>query len=95
MQITVRYLGYLAEIAGRREETLSVEPAISIANLLNLLAQRKGHLFQQTVYDLKEKKVKSNILVLVNSFTIDQLGGMETKLKRNDLVLITPTISGG
>jgi molybdopterin converting factor small subunit len=94
MQITVRYLGYLAGVA-RREETLSVEPTTSLTDLLDVLAQKRGRLFQQTVYDPKEKKIKSDILVLVNGFTIDQLDGVETKLKRNDLVLIMPTISGG
>jgi len=37
MQITVRYLGYLAEIAGKREETLFVKPATSVADLLAII----------------------------------------------------------
>jgi MoaD family protein len=79
----------------KREEDLDVEERLSIADFLDLLAKRYGESFRKAVYEPKGTDVKSNYIITVNGYLLNQLNGIETKLKNGDHVTLLPIVSGG
>jgi molybdopterin synthase sulfur carrier subunit len=96
LKVTVEYLGYLKRIIGngRREEIEVVDNAL-ISDLLMTLSEKYGTPFNQAVYEPKGSDVKSNFMVTINGYLLNQLKGLETKLRDGDHVILMPVVSGG
>jgi molybdopterin converting factor small subunit len=47
------------------------------------------------VYESGGSDVKSNFMATVNGYLLNQLKGVETKLKNGDHVILMPVVSGG
>lgn len=96
MRIKVEYLGHIKNMTNdKREEELDVEEDSTVADLLNLLAKRYGESFRKGVYEPKGTDVKPNYIITVNGYLLNQLNGIETKLKNGDHVTLLPIVSGG
>src|SRR5664279_2853777 len=81
MQVRVRYLGMLKEIAGRDEEPVEVADDASVGKLLAALQQRIPQLQQ----------FRHAIAVAVNY----EYSSSETQLRDGDEVALIPPVSGG
>jgi len=96
LRVKVEYLGHIKNIIGsQREEEIELKEEASVADLLNTLSQRYGEPFQKAVYEPKETDVKSNYIITVNGYLLNQLKGIKTKLKHGDHVTLLPIVSGG
>jgi molybdopterin synthase sulfur carrier subunit len=96
LRIKVEYLGHIKNILGsKREEEIEVEDNSSISDLLLVLSEKHGESFKKAVYEAGGKDIKSNFIATVNGFLLNQLNGVETKLKNGDLVVLMPIVSGG
>lgn len=82
-------------IGSEREEEVDIEENASIADLLMVLSEKYGEPFKKAVYEQKGKDVKSNYIITVNGYLLNQLNGVETKLKHGDHVILLPVVSGG
>jgi MoaD family protein len=96
LKIRVEFLGHVRNIIGsEREEEVEIVEGASVADLLNVLSEKYGAPFKQAVYEKRGADVKSNYIITVNGYLLNQLKGLETKLKNNDHVTLLPIVSGG
>jgi len=96
LKVKVEYLGHIKNMTGdKRQEEIEMRDASSIADLLALLAKKYGEPFKKSVYESGGTDVKSNFMATVNGYLLNQLKGVETKLKNGDQVVLMPVVSGG
>ncbi len=96
LKIKVEYLGHIKNILGSgREEEIEVDDDSSIRDLLTALSEKHGDSFKNAVYEAGGKDIKSNFMATVNGYLLNQLNGLETKLKNGDHVTLMPIVSGG
>jgi molybdopterin synthase sulfur carrier subunit len=96
LKINVEYLGHIKNMTGdKRQEEIEIRNDSSIAELLALLSRKYGEPFKKAVYESGGADVKSNFMATVNGYLLNQLKGVETKLKNGDHVILMPVVSGG
>lgn len=96
MKVKVEYFGHIKNIIkSGREEEVEIEEDSSIADLLVRLSERYGEPFQKALYEPKGKDVKTNYIITVNGYLLNQLNGIKTRLKNGDHVALLPIVSGG
>lgn len=96
MRVKVEYLGHIKNMVGdKREEEIEIRSDSSMADLLALLSRKYGEPFKKAVYESGGADVKSNFMATVNGYLLNQLKGVETKLKNGDHVTLMPVVSGG
>lgn len=96
MEVKVEYLGHIRNIIRSvREEEVEIREGSSVADLLMVLSGKYGDPFKKAVYEKSGTDVKSNYIITVNGYLLNQLKGLETKLKNNDHVTLLPIVSGG
>jgi len=96
VRVKVEYLGHVKSMTGdKREEELEVGDNSTVTDLLNLLTRRYDETFRKAIYEPKGKDVKPNYIISVNGYLLNQLNGIETKLKNGDHVTVLPIVSGG
>jgi len=96
LRVTVDYLGYIKQAIGaRQEESVTLEEGALVRDLLCVLAEKHGAPFKKDVYDPKGDDMKTNHILSVNAVLLNQLNGVETKLKDGDRVVVLPLVTGG
>jgi len=96
LKVKVEYLGHIRNIIGsEREEEVEIEESSSIADLLMILSKKYGKPFQKSVYETNTTDVKSNFIVTINGYLLNQLNGVKTKLQHGDNIVLMPIVSGG
>jgi len=96
LKVKVEYLGHVRNVIGsNREEEVEIEEEASVADLLNVLLEKYGEPFRKAIYEPKGKDVKTNYIITVNGYLLNQLNGIQTKLKQGDHVILLPVVSGG
>ncbi len=89
--VHVRYLGKIADIAGKKEETLRLS-GTSLKDLIGLLVETYGERMKNILLDA-DGKLSENIIILVNHRPIG--GNINTKLNNSSRISILPFVSGG
>jgi molybdopterin synthase sulfur carrier subunit len=96
LRVKVEYLGHIKNLLeSRREEEIDIEDDSSIGDLLVVLSEKHGESFKKAVYEAGGKDIKSNFIATVNGYLLNQLNGVETRLKNGDHVVLMPIVSGG
>lgn len=89
-------MGHIRNVIGsKREEEIDIDANSTVAALLTLLSKKYGEPFKKAVYESGSTDVKSNFMATVNGYLLNQLKGVETKLKGGDHVILMPVVSGG
>ncbi|MGQ9582207.1 MAG: MoaD/ThiS family protein [Thermoplasmatota archaeon] len=87
IRVTVRYLGTLSQLAGRREETLRVREGATVGELSELLAIRHGRELGRRLRDETARPV----LFIVG----DEPAPPERRLEDGDMVVLSYPAGGG
>lgn len=96
MKVTVEYLGHIKNIIGaQRQEEVEIGEDSTVAELLTMLSKKHGESFKKAVYEPGGRDVKPNFMATVNGYLLNQLKGVETRLKNGDHVVLMPVVSGG
>ena len=96
MRITVDYLGHIKHTLGvQQAESVELKENALVCDLLSLLAEKHGEPFRKAVYEPKELDLKPHYILSVNGLLLNQLNGLETKLKDGDRVVLMPVVTGG
>jgi len=96
LRVNVEYLGHIKNLTrNRREEEIEVASNAVVADLLVLLSKEYGGPFRKAIYEPKAADLKPNYIVTVNGYLLNQLKGIQTKLKNGDHVALLPIVSGG
>jgi len=89
VEIELFLFGRFREIAGTRQQVLSVREGARLSDLLQQLAERYGSDFGA------ELKHSGWLRILINGREYGLLDGMKTLLKENDKLVLLPPIAGG
>ena len=96
MKVNVEYIGHIKSLIGnRRQEEVEIRDSAAVKDLLMSLSEEHGKPFQEAVYEQGGEDVKSNFIVTVNGYLLNQLNGVETRLKDGDRVILMSVVSGG
>ena len=96
LKVKVEYLGHVRNTIGsQREEEIELQENSKIADLLSTLSEKYGDSFVKAIYKPMDKDVKSNYIITVNGYLLNQLNGVKTRLKDGDHVILLPVVSGG
>ena len=96
MEVTVEYLGHIKQtLEIHKAEKVRLKDQASVRDLLSLLAQKYGEPFQKAVYEPKSVDLKPYYILSVNGLLLNQLKGLETRLKNGDYVILMPVVTGG
>ena len=96
LKVKVEYIGHVREILhSGREEELEISEGASLGDLLLVLSEKYGQPFKNAVYEPGGADLKPNFIITVNGYLLNQLNGIETKLKHGDHVILTSIVSGG
>ena len=96
LKVTVEYLGYIKQTLGvEQAEKVELEDDALVRDLLLLLAEKHGEPFQKAVYEPKGVDLKPHYILSVNGLLLNQLNGIETKLKDGDRAVLMPVVTGG
>ena len=97
MIIKVRFYTILRELAGNREEELTIKEDLTLADVIEVIAS-KYETARKYLYQKGEvRKTDPSIYFLINGRDSRSLSGLHTKLKNNDVLEIIPVprIVGG
>ena len=96
MQVSVDYLGYIKGALGvTQPEEIKLPEDSAVRDLLVLLAERHGEPFTKAIYEPGGSDLKGSFILTVNGLLLNQLRGIDTKLKEDDRVVLMPIVSGG
>ena len=96
LKVTVDYLGSIKQTLGLKQaEKVELKNESSVGDLLSVLAEKYGDPFKKAVYEPKDLDLKAHYIVSINGFLLNQLSGIETKLKDEDRVILMPVVTGG
>ena len=94
MCLTVKFIGALRHISGKKQFTVPFQDGCSVKQLINQITQETPEL-KHTFSDQELNDSRSNSLVLVNGKEISILEGYETKLEDGDEIVFVPVVHGG
>jgi molybdopterin synthase sulfur carrier subunit len=96
MKVTVDYLGSIRQtLAVKQADQVELADGASVCDLLSLIAEKHGESFKKTVYEPKGPDLKPFYILSINGLLLNQLNGIETKLKDGDRLIVMPVVSGG
>jgi MoaD family protein len=96
LRVTVEYIGHIKNITdNKREEEIEAGENVTVTDLLAQLSKKYGEPFKKAIYEPKGSDVKPNYIITINGYLLNQLKGLETKLKKGDHVTLLPIVSGG
>lgn len=89
MKISVLFFAQLRDLSGVREAEFSLSEGSRLSDLVNQLHQKYGSAFK------KEMAKIEGLRILVNGQEYEFSGGMDTRLKEGDNIVLLPPIGGG
>jgi len=96
LKVTVEYLGYIKQTLGVEQgERVELKDDALVRDLLTFLAEKHGDPFKKAVYEPNGLDLKPHHILSVNGLLLNQLNGIETKLKDGDRVVLMPVVTGG
>jgi len=96
LKVTIDYLGSIKQTLGLKQaEQVQLKDDASIVDLLSMLAEKHGEPFKKSVYEPKDPDLKPYHILSVNGVLLNQLSGLETKLKDGDRLVFMPVVTGG
>ena len=96
LKVTVDYLGSIRQTLGvKQAEQVELADDASVSDLLSLLAEKHGESFKKAVYEPKGLDLKPFHILSINGLLLNQLNGIETKLKDGDHLVLMPVVTGG
>ena len=91
MTIRVTFFAYLRDLFGGREKVVELDRPPTVGGLLSRISdtpERRREI-------LKDDKLRSHLVVMVNGVHIGSLSGFDTLLAEGDTVAVFPFLAGG
>ncbi len=95
VRVKVEYLGFIKNMLNKRVEEFELTDETTLQALLSKLSDHYGTSFKKEVFEPGQKDVKTGFVVTVNGVLMGQLGGVDTRLKSGDHVILMSLMSGG
>jgi molybdopterin synthase sulfur carrier subunit len=94
MKIEVKFFTSLREITGKKVDTIQLQDAITVNELIKMLSEKYGKKFREYIYN-KDGVTQEFLSFLVNGKNINNMQGFDTKLEDQDVIAILPPVGGG
>jgi MoaD family protein len=94
MPQTIKFIGALRHISGKKQFALNLPDGTTIAEVVAVLTTQFPEL-RNIFSDQELNDAKSNSLILVNGKEISILCGYQTKIGADDEVVFVPVVHGG
>jgi len=94
--VTVKFLGFLESLAGRREDSVEVSEDATVLDVLRLLGETYGPQFSETLFR-SPGQVQTHLRVFFNekeASMTDHVAGSDAPTGRID-ILVLPMTAGG
>ena len=95
MKVTVKFLAAAREKAGVREETLQLERATTVLEILKTLATRHGDKLKEYLFDRESGSPRPYLHFLLNGRSLSMMGGFSAEVTEDTTMIIFPPTSGG
>jgi MoaD family protein len=95
LKVTVKFLAAAREKAGVREETLQLEGATTVLEILKALAARHGDKLKEYLFDPESDSPRPHLQFLLNGRSVSMMGGFSAKVTEDATMMIFPPTSGG
>lgn len=93
--MTVKFLAAAREKAGVREETLQLDRATTVLDILKALASRHGDKLREYLFDHESDSPRPHLNFLLNGRSISMMGGFSAEVTEDAIMIIFPPTSGG
>jgi len=90
--VEVRYLNYIAEVAGVQEDTINLPEGARLGDLAKCLGQRHGPRLAAVLLDEESGNPSRFVMALVNQTHTREA---ETPLQDGDVVVFSSIVAGG
>ena len=94
MEVSVSFLGSVAENIGIKEEKVELKKNTCLEDLIKVLAEKHNSLFEGLDKD-KKPPVSKDLIFMVNGRSIYLLEGVKTRLNNGSQITIVPVYAGG
>lgn len=91
MELSVRYVLELRDIAGVKQETLALDDGANVEDLLSFLLGRYPDM-KSILTDKRTGALLPRVKVLVNGRDVRFVSGLQTKLAAGDLISVLPAL---
>jgi molybdopterin converting factor small subunit len=95
MKIKVHYISLVKSFTKTSQDEFDLREDTLLVDLLDKIATKYGKPFSSEVYDPTKKEMKQTFVAMVNGVLMDQLKGINTKLKDEDNIIIMSLMTGG
>ncbi|MGA2462429.1 MAG: MoaD/ThiS family protein [Candidatus Bathyarchaeia archaeon] len=95
LKVTVKFLAAAREKAGVREETLQLEGATTVLEILKALAARHGDKLKEYLFDPESGNPRPHLQFLLNGRSVSMMGGFSAEVTEDATMMIFPPTSGG
>jgi MoaD family protein len=95
MQVNVHYIGLVKSYTNTSQDEFELPNGTTLSDLLDKIAADYGKPFTQEIYDPAKKEMKTAFVAMVNGNHMDQLQGINTRLKDRDSVMLMSLVTGG
>ncbi len=94
VHVGVEIYGHFADLAGGSKKVVEVQEA-TVRGLVAEMKRSWSRSFVESVMDQEGKEFGLSVLVMVNSYPVYHLQGMDTPLADGDKVIFLPPMAGG
>jgi len=96
IEVSLVYLTLFQELTGKREETVKVHEGASLKDLLEILCDKYGEEFRDSLRDHGTGAVYGHNHITLNGHLAHLVNkNLEIKLKNGDRVVVAHAVSGG
>lgn len=95
MKVSIRLLGHLSTVAKEEHVVFNVGNGATVVELIKRLTEGLGEEFKREVVGPTSMDPRTNCLIMVNDREIGALDGLQTELRKGDVVSIVPVSHGG
>jgi molybdopterin synthase sulfur carrier subunit len=92
--VVLRFVGSLRGASGRSQITFEIEKSFPLIDIIKELSQQTPQL-SRIFAQSENRKLTSNMLILINGREISALNGLDTILQEGDEVVFVPVVHGG
>jgi molybdopterin converting factor small subunit len=92
MQVLVKYLTYIRDLAGTDSEIIEIEGEMDLSEFIRILGDRHGEDFYEGILDEEKMDLRNGVIIGVNGRIAQKL---DEKIRGGDTLILSIAVSGG
>lgn len=92
MQVEVKYLTYIRDLAGTSGEIIEIDGEMDLFEFIRILGRRHGERFYENIIDLEKMDLKNGVIIGINGRVAQRL---DEKIRGGETLILSIAVSGG